>query len=83
MKRKRDNFEKRLDQMIIVHVTFASQKVEMNVMDARYTFSDKLGKFGGTIGLGAQVTGATFLALIHLVVLLFKAIFRRCSQYEH
>ena len=80
---KRENFEKRLDQMIIVHVNFASQKVEMNVIDTRYTFSDRLGNLGGTIGIGEQVTGASFLTLVHLVVLLFKAIFRWCSQYEH
>ena len=76
-------FRSRLDQTITIHVNFASQRVEMNVIGTRYTFSDKLGKLGGTMGLGAQITGATFFATIHLVVLLFKAIFRWCSQYEH
>ena len=83
MKEKKSSSKKRLGQMIIVHVSFASQKVEMNVMDTRYTFSDRLGKLGGTMGLGAQITGATFFAMIHLVVLFCKAIFRWCSQYEH
>ena len=83
VEKKRNNFEKRLDQMIIVHVNFASQKVEMNFIDTRYTLSDRLGNLGGTIGIGEQVTGASFLTLVHLVVLLFKAIFRWCSQYEH
>ena len=82
LSKKRNNFENRLDQMIIVHVNFASQKVEMNIIDTRYTFSDRLGNLGGTIGIGEQVTGASFLTLVHLVVLLFKAIFRWCSQYE-
>ena len=83
MKSKKGNYDKRFDQMIIVHENFASQKVEMNVIDTRYTFSDRLGNLGGTIGIGEQVTGASFLTLIHLVVLVFKAIFRWCSQNEH
>ena len=83
IKSRRKKFENRLDQMIIVHVNFASQKVEMNIIEPRYTFSDRLGNLGGTIGIGEQVTGASFLTLIHLVILVFKAIFRWCSQYEH
>ena len=73
---------KRMAQMIIVHVSFASQKVEMNVVNTRYTLSDRLGNLGGTIGIGEQVTGASFLTLIHLVVLIFKAIFSWCFKYE-
>ena len=80
---KKGAFAARLGEMIVVHVNFASQKVENTFIDARYTFSDKLGKLGGTIGIGEQVTGASFLTLVHLAVLLFKAIFRWCSQYEH
>lgn len=83
MQSKKDGIGRRMKQMIIVHVSFASQRVEMNFMDTRYTLSDRLGNLGGTIGIGEQVTGASFLTLIHLVVLLFKAIFRWCSQYEH
>ena len=82
IKSKKKDFEKRLDQMIIVHMNFASQKVEMNVIGTRYTFSDRLGNLGGTIGIGEQVTGASFLTLIHLVVLIFKAIFSWCFKYE-
>ena len=76
-------FRRRLDQMIIVHVSFASQEVDMNIIDTRYTLSDRLGNLGGTIGIGEQVTGASLLTLIHLVVLVFKAIFRCFTQYEH
>ena len=82
IKSKKKNFKNRLDQMIIVHVNFASQKVEMNVVNTRYTLSDRLGNLGGTIGIGEQVTGASFLTLIHLVVLIFKAIFSWCFKYE-
>ena len=67
----------------IVHINFESPKVEFNVLDARYTLYDKISNLGGTIGLCEQVTGASFLTLIHLVVLIFKSIFKCCTNYLH
>ena len=59
----------------VVHVTFASTTVEMNVLDTRYTLNDRIAKLGGTLGLCTQITGATFLTVIHLLVLIIKACF--------
>ena len=68
---------------IIVHVNFASAKVEINELDARYSIYTKLSNLGGTIGLCEQLTGASFLTLIHLMVLTCKFIFRwRCKPKE-
>ena len=71
-----------LSDLIIIHLKFASHKVEMNLVDARYTFYDKLANLGGTIGIAEQLTGASFLTLIHLVVLIVKAFFRWISRNE-
>ena len=68
---------------IIVHVHFASAKVEINELDARYNIYTKLSNLGGTIGLCEQLTGASFLTLIHLMVLTFKFIFRWSRNQEN
>lgn len=72
-----------LEDHIVVHLNFASSKVEMNILDARYSFYDKFSKLGGTLGICGQITGASFLTLVHLVVLIMKAIFKLCSNYLH
>lgn len=61
---------------IVVHIIFTSGKMEMDVLDVRYTFYDRLSKLGGTLGLCSQITGASFLTMIHLFVLFIKAIWR-------
>lgn len=63
------------NDLIIVHVNFDAPEVELYVFDLRYSFYDKLASLGGTIGLTEQITGASFLALIHLIVLIIKAVF--------
>ena len=71
--------DKFLADHIIVHVKFASPEVEWNTLDARYTFYDQISNLGGTIGLCEQITGASLLTVIHLVVLWIKAITRYIS----
>ena len=75
--------DKFLADHIIVHVKFASPEVEWNTLDARYTFYDQISNLGGTIGLSEQITGASFLTLIHMVVLFIKAIVRYISSNKH
>ena len=48
---KKNNARTGLTNLIIVHLRFATPKVEMNILDARYTFYDKLANLGGTIGM--------------------------------
>ena len=64
---------------IIVHVNFASPEVEWNILDARYSFYDQISNLGGTIGLCEQITGASLLTVIHLMVLLIKSVVRHFS----
>ena len=68
--------ERFLTDHIVVHIIFTSGEMEMDVLDVRYTFYDRLSKFGGTLGLCSQITGASFLTMIHLFVLFIKAIWR-------
>ena len=83
MKPKIKDAKRLLNDHIIVHVNFASAKVEINELDARYSIYTKLSNLGGTIGLCEQLTGASFLTLIHLMVLTCKFIFRwRCNPKQ-
>ena len=71
-KRRANSF---LREHIVVHIDFASSKVEMNVLDARWSFMDRIAKLGGTLGMCTQITGGTLLTIIHLLVLIIKACF--------
>ena len=72
--------DKFLADHIIVHVNFASPEVEWNILDARYSFYDQVSNLGGTIGLCEQITGASLLTVIHLMVLLIKSVVRYFSS---
>ena len=61
--------------LIIVHINFDAPEVEIHELDVKYNIYDKIATFGGTIGLCEQITGASILTLIHLIVLIIKAIF--------
>ena len=69
-----------LQDHVVVHVSFASSEVKMNVLDARYTFYDKIAKLGGTLGLCAQLTGGTLLTIIHLIDLIVKVGSKYCFK---
>ena len=74
----KEQAEKNFNDLIIVHVNFDAPEAEVNILDLRYSFYDKLASLGGIIGLAEQITGASFLTLIHLIVLIIKAIFNYC-----
>ena len=71
----KDYGDTNFNDLIIVHVNFDAPEAELNVLDLRYSFYDKIASLGGTIGLAEQITGASFLTLVHLIVLIIKAIF--------
>ena len=58
------------DEMIVVHLQF--MQPEVNIISPKYTVFDMIGNFGGQFGLFEQVTGASFLGLINLLVLTIK-----------
>ena len=59
--------------MIVIHLRFLNP--EIHEITLRYTVGDMIGNFGGQFGLFEQITGATFLGLVNLVLLLFKLLF--------
>ena len=79
---KKQTARKFLADHIVVHVNFATSKVEMNILDARWTLMDRIAKLGGTLGLCAQITGGTFLTMIHLLVLIIKACFNCWFKHQ-
>ena len=64
--------DKNFGDLIVVHLKF--KKPEVNIISPKYTIFDMIGNFGGQFGLFEQVTGASFLGLINIVILIFKLI---------
>ena len=58
--------------MIKVNVIYQSSKVDMTVLDSRYTLSDKIGNFGGTFGIWVELTGFPLLGIINMCLLVLK-----------
>ena len=59
--------------LIVVNLKFATPKARIIVLDARLSLYDKIAGLGGTFGLFTQLTGGSFLTLLHLMALLIKA----------
>ena len=68
--------------VIVVHLTFPSSKVERMVLDSKYTFSDKISAFGGTFGVWAELTGFSFLGILNIFLILLKLFFGRFSNQK-
>ena len=67
------------EELIVVHLQF--KQPEINIISPKYSFFDMIGNFGGQFGLFEQVTGASFLGIINLVILLLKWIFS-CNKHN-
>ena len=59
--------------LIIVHMRFL--KPEIDVIDSKYTVTDKFANVGGLYGIYGEITGCSFLALLHLLILSIRYIF--------
>ena len=68
-----------MKHMVIVKLQYKAPQVEMTVLDARSSLSDKIAKLGGTFGIWVQLTGCTLLVLINLIVVMFKVGFKVCK----
>ena len=60
-------------ELIVVHLQF--MQPEINTISPKYTIFDMIGNFGGQFGLFEQVTGATFLGIVNLIIILFRLLF--------
>ena len=60
--------------LIIVKIKYKNPIVEMTVLDARTTLSDKIANFGGTFGIWAELTGISLLGIINFFVIFIKCI---------
>ena len=68
--------------VIVVHLTFPSSKVDRMVLDSKYTFSDKISAFGGTFGVWAELTGFSFLGILNIFLIVLKLFFGRFSNQK-
>ena len=64
---------KQANDLVIVH--YRILEPEIKVVDAKFSFQDKIANFGGKFGVFAQVTGCSFLGIINFLILCYKLIF--------
>ena len=59
---------------IIIHLKF--MKPEIDFIDVKYTFMDKLATFGGNFGIFEMVTGWSLFGILNIILLTFKCLFK-------
>ena len=70
-----------LEDMIVVHLRFLSPDV--NSVELTYSTWDKFANFGGNFGIFAEITGFSFLGLLHIIILSFKLVVMKAySKYK-
>ena len=67
---------KQFEGTIVVNLRFSTPEAEMTVLEARYSFVDKIAGLGGSFGIFTQLTGCTVLAFTHLFLTLIKELFQ-------
>ena len=82
IKHKRTKISNINKNMIIVHLKYQSSKVDMTVIDTRYTLSDKIAKFGGTFGIWAELTGFSLLGIINVIIIIFKMLYKSIKKKD-
>ena len=75
---KSKNGVRMMKDMIILNVEFENPHVETVILDTRYSLTDKIAGLGGILGLFGQMTGASFITLLHLLILVFHGC--RCKK---
>ena len=64
---------KMLKKIVIIHLRILKPNVQL--IDAKYSISDKFANFGGNFGIFAEITGCSFLGILNFFIILFKLIF--------
>ena len=57
-------------ELIIVHLKF--KQPEINIIAPKYSAFDMIGTFGGQLGILEKLTGASFLGIINLLIIMVK-----------
>ena len=76
--RKNENFtlyraKKFVENAIIIHFKFL--KPEIDFIDVKYSFMDKLATFGGNFGIFEMVTGWSLFGILNLILMISKLFF--------
>ena len=69
-----------MDNSIILRIIYESSMVNVETLDVRTTFSDKIANLGGTYGIWAEFTGCSLLGIIHLLIIIFKIMMQKFSK---
>ena len=66
-----------MNTTIILRIIYESSMVNVETLDVRTTFSDKIANLGGTYGIWAELTGCSLLGIIHLLIIMFKIMMQK------
>ena len=65
---------------IVLRVVYESSMLNVETLDARTTFSDKIANLGVTYGIWAELTGCSLLGLIYMLIIIFKIMIKRFGK---
>ena len=66
---------RRYSTLTVINLRFLQPN--FNWVDTKYTLMDKLAGFGGNFGIFAEITGCSLLALLNIIIIIFKSLFAR------
>ena len=70
------------ENVIIVHLKYTSSKVDMTVLESRYSLSEKIANFGGMFGIWAELTGFSLLGIINVCLIVLKLLLGRLKNWK-
>ena len=65
--------DRRSLQLTVINLRFLQPNFYW--VDTKYTLMDKLAGFGGNFGIFAEITGCSLLALLNIIIVIFKSFF--------
>ena len=69
---------RRYSTLTVINLRFLQPN--FNWVDTKYTLMDKLAGFGGNFGIFAEITGCSLLALLNIIIIIFKSLFTKTKQ---
>ena len=70
------------ENVIIVHLQYPSSKVDITILESRYSMSEKIANFGGMFGIWAELTGFSLLGIINVCLIVLKLLLGRLKNWK-
>jgi hypothetical protein len=75
--------DSKFNNLIVLHLKYTTPKIELTLLDSRMSIYDKVASLGGVFGIITQLTGCSFITMLHMILLYIKAIYSSCSDIYH